>query len=142
MRFADTGKKVRLPRKKKPISVEKKIRFLNPQKESNEFKVASIPTEKILSSTELWTFNSKYKTITVFRAPPGRTLDVDRTRITGFDDTISMTKRTGRRTIQYLDTILNGNKNSLKKLMETIKSEPIKLQDRVTDSTILMKVYT
>ena len=115
---------------------------LNPQKESNEFKVASIPTEKILSSTELWTFNSKYKTITVFRAPPGRTLDVDRTRITGFDDTISMTKRTGRRTIQYLDTILNGNKNSLKKLMETIKSEPIKLQDRVTDSTILMKVYT
>ena len=67
-RYGNVTKKTRAPRKPRTISMDKKLKSLKYQKENNEFKIASINPEKIIGAQELWTFNTKYKIVTVFRA--------------------------------------------------------------------------
>lgn len=138
-RFSNNTKKTRTPRKPKVISVEKKVIHIKPLKESNEFKVASINPNKIIGAAELWTFNTKYKTMTLFVALDRGGLDVNRTAITKFNPEKSFTFRTGRKTEEYVAIILNGGKIAVRKMMDGLKKSDI-MQERINENTILMKV--
>jgi hypothetical protein len=138
-RYADTTKKIRKPRKPRAISVEKKLKNFKYQKEDNNYKIASINPEKVIGSQELWTFNTKYKTLTVFRALDRGGLQVKGTSITNYDEATSTTKRTGRKPEVYIDKVLNGGKIVLRKLMEELKNDA-PLAYRINENTILMKV--
>lgn len=143
-RFGQNEKKLRAPRKKKPVSVEKKIRFLidSYQKNSKEFNVVSVDPSKIIGAGELWTFNTKYKILTVFRGDGfGGTLDVNRCKIAGYDKNNSFSKRIGRKTEIWVDRCLKDNKTGLKKIMSEISGDPIKLAERVNENTILLRVF-
>ena len=132
-------KKVRKPRKPRAVSVEKKLKNLKYQKENNEFKIASINPEKIIGAQELWTFNTKYKIVTVLRALDRGGLQVKGTSIIGYDEATSMSKGTGRKPEVVLDKLQNGGKIVLKKLMGELKTDKA-LQYRINENTILMKV--
>jgi hypothetical protein len=138
-RYGSNTKKVRAPRKPRTVSVEKKLKNLKFQKEDNTFKIASVNPEKLIGCQELWTFNTKYKTLTVFRALDRGGLQVKGTSIIGYDEKISVTKRTGRKTEHYLNKVLNGGKIVLRKLMDEIESE-IALSHRINENTILLKI--
>lgn len=138
-RYADTTKKVRKPRKPRTVSVEKKLKNFKYQKEDNNYKIASVNPEKIIGCQELWTFNTKYKTLTVFRALDRGGLQVKGTSIINYDEKTSVTKRTGRKPEVFVDKVLNGGKVVLRKLTDEMKNDA-PLAYRINENTILLKV--
>jgi hypothetical protein len=138
-KYAGVAKKIRAPRKPKKISNEKKLKNFKYQKESNDYKIASINPEKILGAQELWTFNTKYKTLSVFRAIDRGGLQVKGASIINYDEKASFTKGTGRKPEPIVDKVLKGGKIVLKKLMDELKTDKA-LQYRINENTILLKV--
>jgi hypothetical protein len=138
-RYGDVTKKTRAPRKPRPVSMDKLLKNFKYQKESAEYKIASISPDKIVGCQELWTFNTKNKIVTVFRALDRGGLQVKRTSITGFDEKSSLSRRTGRQTENIVDKIKNSGKIVLRKLMEELKGD-LALQERINENTILLKV--
>ncbi len=138
-RYGQVVKKSRIPRKPRKISVEKKLKGLKYQKEDATYKIASVNPEKVIGCQELWTFNTKYKTLTVFRASGRGGLQFKGTSIIGYDVTTSVTKRTGRKPEYFIDRVMNGGKIVLRKLMEEIKGD-VNLAYRINENTILLKV--
>ena len=138
-RYGTNTKKVRKPRKPRAVSMEKKLKTFKFQKEDKEFKLVSINPEKIIGASELWAYNSKYKTLTVLRALDRAGLTVKGTSILNYDEAASQTKRIGRRTEEYLKKVLTGGKIILRKLMDEIKGD-VALAYRTSDNTILLKV--
>jgi hypothetical protein len=138
-RYGSVTKKTRAPRKPRPVSVEKKLKNLKYQKEDNTFKIASVNPEKIIGAQELWTFNTKYKTLTVFRAIDRGGLQVKGTSIINYDEKNSFTKRTGRKPEEYVKRVLDGGKIVLRKIMDELKSDA-PLAFRINENTILLKI--
>jgi hypothetical protein len=139
-RFAGNVKKARAPRKKKAPTTEKLLKHFQYQKESNEYKLQSCDPATIIGAQELWVFNTKYKTLGVYRARGPAGLSVRRTSIDGYDSDASLIKRVGRKPEEYVKKVLSGGKIVLRKLMEEIKSEPITFSDRINNNVILLKV--
>jgi hypothetical protein len=140
-KYANVTKKTRSPRKPRVQSVEKKLKSFKYQKEDNTFKIASVNPEKIIGSQELWTFNTKYKTLSVFRALDRGGLDVKGTSIVKFDEASSFTLRTGRKPEEVVKKVLDGGKILLRKLDQELKHNAT-LQSRISESTILLRVVT
>jgi hypothetical protein len=140
-RYGNVTKKVRKPSKPRTISMEKKLKSLKYQKENNDYKIASINPEKIIGAQELWTFNTKYKIVTVFRAIDRGGLQVKGTSIINYDEKTSMSKGTGRKPEIVLDKIQSSGKIVLRKLMEGLKADKA-LQARINENTVLMKVIS
>jgi hypothetical protein len=138
-RYGNVTKKVRKPSKPRTVSVEKKLKNFKYQKENNEFKIASINPEKIIGAQELWTFNTKYKILTVFRAIDRGGLQVKGTSIIGYDEASSLSKGVGRKPELVLDKLQKSGKIILKKLMDELKTDK-PLQVRINENTVLMKV--
>ena len=139
-RFAGNVKKARAPRKKKAPTAEKLLKHFQYQKESNEYKLQSCDPATILGAQELWTFNTKYKTLGVYRARGPNGLSIRRTAIDGFDSDTSMIKRVGRKPEEYIKKVLSGGKIVLRKLMEEINTDPATFSDRINPNTILLRV--
>lgn len=137
-RHASNNKKQRAVRKKKAVPAEKKLKTFKYQKESKDYKLASINPEKILAAEELVTFNTKYKTLTVFYAMERGKLGVKGTSITDYDATKSKTYRIGRKTQEHLETALRGGKRAFTKMLTTLSS--CALQHRINENTILVRV--
>jgi hypothetical protein len=138
-RYGNVTKKVRKPRKPRTVSMEKKLKNFKYQKEDNTYKIASINPEKIIGAQELWTFNTKYKIVTVFRAIDRGGLQVKGTSIIGYDEASSMSKGTGRKPEIVLDKIPKSGKIILKKMMDELKTDK-PLQARINENTVLIKV--
>jgi len=140
-KYANVTKKTRSPRKPRVQSVEKKLKSFKYQKEDNTFKIASVNPEKIIGAQELWTFNTKYKTLSVFRALDRGGLDVKGASIVKFDEASSFTLRTGRKPEEVVKKVLDGGKILLRKLDQELKHNAT-LQSRISESTILLRVVT
>lgn len=138
-RYGSVTKKTRAPRKPRTVSNEKLLKNFKYQKEDKNFKIASINPEKIIGAQELWTFNTKYKTLSVFRALDRGGLKVRGTSIINYDEKNSMTKRTGRKPEEYVDKVLKGGKIILRKIMDELKNGA-PLAYRINENTILIKV--
>jgi len=138
-RYGDVTKKVRAPRKPRAVSMDKKLKHFKCQKEDNTYKIASINPEKIIGAQELWTFNTKYKIVTVFRALDRGGLQINRSSITGYDESTSFSKSVGRKPEVVLDKLQKGSKIVLRKLMDELKTDK-PLQARINENTVLMKV--
>jgi hypothetical protein len=136
-RYGSNTKKIRAPRKPKPVSIEKKLKYIKFQKEDQTLKVASINPEKIIGAQELWVVNTKYKTLSVFRALDRGGLQINRTTVTNYCEKTSHTKRIGRKPEEYIDKVLNSGKLVLRKLVDELKDAP--LAPRLNENTVLLR---
>jgi len=137
-KYCSVTKKTRAPRKPRVLSVEKKLKTFKFQKECNQFKIASINPEKIIGAQELWVFNTKYKTVTVFRALDRGGLDVKGTSIIKYDENQSVTMRTGRNPDDVVKRVLSGGKIILRKIDQELKRGTF--SPRINENTILLRV--
>ena len=133
-------RKARKPRKKKVVSASKKLKNFQYQKEDASLKISSVNPESVLGAQELWTFNTKSKVLSVFRARGPAGLEVNRTAIGGYDADTSTSKKIGRKTEEILKTVTTGGKVTLRKLFDTINTDQLKFVDRLNSNTILLKV--
>ena len=141
-RYSSNTKKIKKTRKPRAVSVEKKIKNLKYQKEDATYKIASVSPEKVIGAMELWTFNTKYKTITRLTAIDRGGLQVKGTSITNYCESNSITRSVGRKDPnEFLKRILEGGKLVLRKVFDEIKTEK-PLAYRINENTILLRVVT
>ena len=138
-RYGNVTKKTRTPRKPRTVSVEKKLKNFKYQKEDNTFKIASVNPEKVIGCQELWTFNTKNKVLTVFRAIDRGGLQVKGTSIINYDEANSISKRTGRKPEEYVKKVQEAGKVTLRKLTDELKSDA-PFAHRINENTILLKI--
>jgi hypothetical protein len=137
-KYTGNVKTIRKPRKQKSVPLEKKVASVKYQKESVEYKIASISPTQILGAQQLWVFNTKYKKLGVYFAKDEAGLGIKGTTIEGFDETSSICK-TLRKPEEVLPTVAKGKKTDLKKVMSTIKCKETQLTGRISSDTILLK---
>lgn len=141
-RYSSNTKKVKKARKPRTVSVEKKIKNLKYQKEDATYKIASVSPEKVIGAMELWTFNTKYKTITRLTAIDRGGLQVKGTSITNYCESSSITRSVGRKDPnEFLKRILEGGKLVLRKVFDEIKTQK-PLAYRINENTILLRVVS
>jgi hypothetical protein len=129
----------RAPRKTKAKPVEKIIGKMKFLKQDDKLKLVSINPADIIGAKELWVFNIKTRKIGKYVAAEYLELSVKGTSITGFDENGSVQK-TLRKPEEQLKEFKAAGKVQLRKFLEDIKAVDIKLNGRINEDTILLKV--
>lgn len=123
---------VRAPRKKKVIPIEKMIEKLQYSKKSE------IKPEKIIGANILIAYDEKSRKIRVYHSTDG--FGVKGTTLLNVDDDKSYSK-TLRKPDEQLVKIKGLPKMSLLKEVEAIRATPGKLNGRLNEDVILLKVF-
>lgn len=139
-RYSVRSKPVR-QRKSKPIDPVKAVSKMQYKVEDPELGVKSLNPTIILEADELWTFHTRYKTLTVYRARDDSTLGVHRSSVTEYDPERSVSKKAGRRTTEVLKVVTGGNRAALAKLMDGLKGDPKPPAPRINGDTLLLRAW-
>jgi len=134
-----TSQKATQTRTKKPVAKDKIVARLKYQKEDTGLKVASVNPVDILEATQLWVYNVKTRKLGTYVAEEHATLQVKGTTILFFNEKLSVQK-TLRKPLEQLASFNKGNKVFVKKFIDSIKTTDTKLNGRINDQTILLKV--
>ena len=138
-KLASNKSAARKPRKKKPISFEKKVARLKYKKDDVENKLVSIDPVKIIGSQQLWIYNTKTRKLGVYTANDAAGLSVKGSSIENYKYSESVSK-TLRKPKDVLSRVLDGGKVVLRKVMGEINSKPQELNGRINKDTILLRV--
>jgi hypothetical protein len=137
--LAQEAKVNRAPRKSKAKPVEKIIAKLKFMKQDDKLKVVSINPADIVGAKELWIFNAKTRKLGKYVAKEFSELSVKGTSIINFDEHLSVQK-TLRKPEEQLKEFKGAGKVALRKFLDEIKAVDIKLNGRINEDTILLKV--
>jgi hypothetical protein len=137
--LAQEAKVNRAPRKTKAKPVEKIIAKLKFLKQDDKLKVVSINPADIVGAKELWIFNTKTRKLGKYVATEFAELTVKGTSIVNFDEAKSVQK-TLRKPEEQLKEFKAAGKVQLRKFLEDIKAVDIKLNGRINEDTILLKI--
>ncbi len=129
----------RKPRKTKAVSKDKLVAKLKFMKQDDKLKVVSVNPADIVGAKELWVFNTKTRKLGKYIAAEFSDLGVKGTSITGFDEHKSVQK-TLRKPEEQLKEFKAAGKVALRKFLEDIKAVDIKLNGRINEDTLLLKV--
>jgi hypothetical protein len=125
---------------RKPPAKEKLVAKLKYLKTDTATKAVSINPVDIIGAQVLWVYNSKTRKLGKYVAEDmGGALNVKGTTITGYDELKSVSK-TLRKPEQQIKEFLAAGKIDLRKFLESIKSTEVKLNGRINQDTILLKV--
>ena len=129
----------RKPRAKKSKPAEKIVEKLKYLKQDDKLKLVSINPTDIIGAKELWVFNIKTRKLGKYVTVEYQELGVKGTSITGFNENASVQK-TLRKPEEQLKEFKAAGKVQLRKFLEDIKAVDIKLNGRINEDTILLKV--
>jgi hypothetical protein len=144
----DSSKATRKPRKRKVYSADKLVSKLKFKTTDDKYQLASVNPEDIIKCNELWVFNCKTRKIGKYVADiqdplgqqrEGSGLSVKGTTITGFNEKESIQK-TLRKPEEQLKDFKNSGKVKLRSFLDDIKAVDIKLNGRINNDIILLKV--
>jgi hypothetical protein len=136
MQEAKVNKK---PRARKAKPAEKIVEKMKYCKSDEPMKLVSVNPTDILGAKELWVFNTKTRKLGKYVAAEFQELGVKGTSITGFDESKSVQK-TLRKPEEQLKEFKAAGKVQLRKFLEDIKAVDIKLNGRINEDTVLLKV--
>ena len=123
--LAQEAKINKKPRAKKPTDKSQLVVSVNPQ--------------DIIGSKELWVFNTKTRKLGKYVAAEYQELSVKGTSITGFD-AVKSVQKTLRKPEEQLKEFKAASKVQLRKFLDDIKAVDIKLNGRINEDTILIRV--
>jgi len=133
-----TAKANRAPRKRKAVSPTKLVSKMKFMREFPELKLKSCKPEDIITSTELWVYNTKYRKVTVYKSDGG-TLSVKGTTILGFDIKESKTLML-RKPEEFFKGLALG-KRALNGALKKITTKPTVPNGRVNEECILLGAF-
>ena len=128
----------RKPRIKKaePTKLVRKLKF----KATDEVtKTVSINPVDIIGAEELWVYNAKTRKLGKYVAIEHGELSVKGTSVQFFDESLSVQK-TLRKPVEQLAEFKKAGKVALRKFLDDIKTTEIKLNGRINEETVLLKV--
>jgi hypothetical protein len=129
----------RKPRKVKAVSKDKIVAKLKYLKQHEPLKLVSINPADIVGAKELWIYNTKTRKLGKYIAEDFKDLSIKGTSITGFSANKSVQK-TLRKPEDQLKEFKNAGKVALRKFLEDIKAVDIKLNGRINEDTVLLKI--
>jgi len=136
MQEAKVNKK---PRAKKAVPAEKVVAKLKYLKTFEPLKLVSINPADILRAKELWIYNTKTRKLGKYVTTEFSELGVKGTTITGFDEHNSICK-TIRKPEEKLKEFKAAGKVALRKFLDEINATDTKMNGRINEDTILLKV--
>ena len=131
--------KIRKPRKlkiKSPADLVKKLKFCAKDPGLN---ISSIDPQKIIGATQLWVFNIKYRKLGVYHTNSAKGFSVKGTTILNYDTEKSVCKML-RKPQKQLTEFNQQGKVGLRNFLENIKAKGAKLNGRINNDTILLRV--
>ena len=137
--LAQEAKVNRKPRKTKVVPKDKIVAKLKYMKSNEPLKLVSINPADIIGSKELWIFNTKTRKLGKYIAAEFNDLGVKGTTITGFDEFKSVQK-TVRKPEEKLKEFKAAGKVQLRKFLEDINATDTKMNGRINEDTVLLKV--
>jgi hypothetical protein len=137
--LAAEAKVNRAPRKVKTKPAEKIVAKLKFAKTHEPLKLVSISPTDIVGAKELWVFNTKTRKIGRYVATEYSDLSVKGTSIVNFDEAKSVQK-TLRKPEEQLKEFKAAGKVQLRKFLDDIKAVDIKLNGRINEETVLLKI--
>ena len=137
--LAQEAKVNRAPRAKKAQPKEKVVAKLKYKKSDEPMKLVSINPVDIIGAKELWIYNTKTRKLGKYVANEYMELGVKGTTITGFNENTSVCK-TLRKPEDKLKEFKAAGKVQLRKFLEDINATDTKMNGRINEETILLKV--
>jgi hypothetical protein len=137
--LAQEAKVNRAPRKPKAISKDKVVAKLKYKKTDEPLKLVSVNPADIIGAQELWIYNSKSRKLGRYVAEEFKELGVKGTTITGFSEMKSVQK-TIRKPEEKLKEFKSAGKIALRKFLDEINATDTKMNGRLNEDTILLKV--
>lgn len=135
----DASKATRKPRTKKAPSKEKLISKLKYKLTDENLQIASINPLEMISSTEIWIFNTKTRKLGRYVAAEDcKVMTVKDNSIIGFDENLSVQK-TIRKPEETLKEFKAAGKVKLRKFLDDIKTTDTKLNGRFTSDIVILK---
>lgn len=134
-----TAKVQRKPvvRKEKPASVTaSKVLYM---KEYKELGLKSVSPVSLVSASEAWIYNTKYKRLQVYRAVTGTKLSVKGTTITGYEVAQS-SQKTVRKT-ELLKDYATMTKRPLAQAYDALSTKPAAVNGRINEDCVILRVY-
>lgn len=136
MQEAKVNKK---PRARKAVPAEKIVAKLKYMKTNEPLKLVSINPVDILGAKELWVYNSKTRKLGKYVAKEYHELGVKGASITNFDENQSVCK-TLRKPEEKLKEFKAAGKVALRKFLDEINATDTKMNGRINEETLLLKV--
>lgn len=134
----ETVKVTRVPRKRKKIDIEKVVSKLKFQKDDLALRVVSINPVEIVGAKELWVYNVKTRKLGRYIAEDSSKLSVRGTTIQNFDP--KSAEKTLRKPKEQLNAFKKSGKVALRKFMDNLTTMDIKLNGRISEYHVLLKV--
>jgi len=136
--YVQLKKSTRTPRKKKPISPEKRVAKFKYLKEFAELNVKSVSPTKLVDATEAWLYDTKKrKVIHVVPDPMMKTFTVKGSSIVGFDPKASCQK-TLRKPKEQLAEFKKCSVPKSRTWFKNIKATEIKFNGRGNENLVLL----
>jgi hypothetical protein len=137
--YRGVKKAVKKARVRKAPAKEKVVAKLKFAREDRALKVVSINPTDIIGAQELWVFNTKTRKLGRYVAEAMGQLGVKGTSITGYDEAKSLAK-TLRKPDEQLKEFLKAGKVALRSFLKDIKAVEVRLNGRINEETVLLKV--
>lgn len=129
----------RKPRKAKAVSKDKLVAKLKYKKTEESLKLVSVNPADIIGTKELWVYNTKSRKLGRYVANEYMDLGVKGTSITGFNENLSICK-TLRKPEEKLKEFKAAGKVALRKFLDDINATDTKMNGRINEEIILLKV--
>jgi hypothetical protein len=127
------------PRKSKTPAADAQIKHLKFLPASAEYNVSSIDPKKVIGAKVLVTFNTKYRTATIFRSSSPDGFSFKGTTLQGFDEVSSKTR--GIRKPQDFIPILKGKSFlSVEKAWKDLTTVERDAKGRINEDTLLLRI--
>lgn len=131
---------VRKPRARKAVPPAKLVQRLKFKTKDDDLKVTSVRPETFIGADTLYVFNTKYRTLGVYKAADGAGLTIKGQTLQNFDGDKSVAK-TVRKPDTVLAQVLAAGKIDSRRILDGIRATEKKLTGRIGPDTILLKVY-
>jgi predicted house-cleaning noncanonical NTP pyrophosphatase (MazG superfamily) len=137
--FGTNKRKVQAPRKKKPMSVQQVIKKVQYMEEEPSLKIASVDPAKVIGSSELWAYNTKYRALFHYVALDRGGLTFSGTSLKNYDEALSKHK-TLRDPEKSLNQILSGGPKAIIKRFNELTTKTKTCNGRLNNATVLLRV--
>lgn len=131
--------KVRKPRAVKLKTSADVVKNVKYQAADAALKLVSVDPQKIIGATQLWVYNTKYRTLGLYTSNAPKGFSVKGTTLTGYDAEVAVAKKL-RKPEEQLKAFFQQGKVALRSFLPNIKTAEIKLNGRIGVDTILLKV--
>jgi hypothetical protein len=129
----------RKPRVKKPKDAAKQIAKLKYSVNSKEYSINSVNPLKLPFSQVCYTFNTKNRKLSVYKASGSKGFSIKGTTLKDFDESSSLSF-TLRKPNDILPLVLSSPPKKLEKLISNIKTKKTPANGRINQHTVILKI--